>query len=146
MLAWKCADPTVSGTRQSACCACLSVKEAHTPAATHCGTHLSPHTRPNQQGLVCLQASRPLWEQAGSYDMACPVDSLLFESGFLFVGMHAPGQGAPLTWPGCIKVWNTTTNAHHQLEGFQASPRCMGLQACRQPVGRAMSCWRARGI
>ena len=69
--------------------------------------------------------------------MACPVDSLLFESGFLFVGMHAPGQGAPLTWPGCIKVWNTTTNAHHQLEGFQASPRCTGVQMCRQPVGRA---------
>ena len=54
--------------------------------------------------------------------MACPVDSLLFESGCLLVGMHAPGQGAPLTRPGCIKVWNTTTNAHHQLEGFQASP------------------------
>ena len=88
-----------------------------------CHLHLLPSPlawrHASDNGLGPVQAARPQWEQAGSYDMACPVDSLLFESGFLFVGMHAPGQGAPLTRPGCIKVWNTTSNAHHQLEGFQ---------------------------
>jgi hypothetical protein len=41
-----------------------------------------------------------------------PVDSLLLDGGFLFVGLHQKQEGL-------IKVWNTATGAEHTLQGHK---------------------------
>lgn len=41
------------------------------------------------------------------------VDSLLYMSGFLFVGLHYPPPGHE----GIIKVYNTSTSAESELRG-----------------------------
>ena len=47
--------------------------------------------------------------------MGGQVDSLLLESGYLFVGMHTPNN------QGIIKVWNTASGAEFVLEGHQGA-------------------------
>ncbi len=52
-----------------------------------------------------------------SVEMEGEVDSLLVESGFLIVGLHAKQEGI-------IRVWNLTTSASHNLTGHKV---CSGL-------------------
>lgn len=51
------------------------------------------------------------------------VDSMLLESGMLFVGMHASGSKADLkTLPGSIRVYNLTDGSEHALQGHLVRP------------------------
>ena len=69
-----------------------------------------------------LQSPRPQWQQTTTQAVDGPVDSLLFEGGFLFCGWHARGSGPPLHQKGCISVWHLSSGAQDQLEGFNVRP------------------------
>ncbi len=54
-------------------------------------------------------------------DVGGQVDSLLLESGYLFVGLHDNNN------QGLIKVWNTSTGQEFVLEGHQV---CVWVCVC----------------
>ncbi|CAL5222644.1 g5039 [Coccomyxa viridis] len=54
------------------------------------------------------------------------VDSLLMESGYLFVGMHITNTPDK---PGLIKVWNMQTGQQHDLPGHQAEVLALATTA-----------------
>lgn len=64
---------------------------------------------------IARHAHIPPCQCVSAVDMGGQVDSLLLESGYLFVGMHTTSN------QGLIKVWNTTTGAEYVLEGHQGA-------------------------
>lgn len=69
------------------------------------------------------------------------VDSMLFESGFLFVGLHVSGEKtAILSLPGNIKVYNMTSAAEHTLQGHMVRSVTI-RKLCCTAIGKMLLAW-----
>lgn len=66
-------------------------------------------------------------ECTSKVDVGGAVDCLLLEGGFLFVGIHPPGDAAAKS-AGAIRIWDVSTGAEQQLSGPQGSVLTMLLK------------------
>ena len=64
------------------------------------------------------------------------MDSMLMESGILFVGVHMAGDKTNIqNLPGSVRVYNLQSGAEHTLQGHLVStqlPRTSGIRTPRQ--------------